>query len=79
MVDRSASDRIIQSGGYITSTENAPDGNAIPINKSDADDAFMAAECIGCGACVAARKNASASLFVGAKVNLIFPTSLGRS
>ena len=70
MVDRSAFDRIIQSGGYISvNTGNAPDGNAIPINKSDADDAFMAAECIGCGACVAACKNASASLFVGAKVN----------
>tara|TARA_Y100001970_G_scaffold73119_1_gene92734 strand:+ start:1344 stop:2099 length:756 start_codon:yes stop_codon:yes gene_type:complete len=70
MVDRSAFDRIIQSGGYISiNTGNAPDGNAIPINKSDADEAFNAAECIGCGACVAACKNASAMLFVGAKVN----------
>ena len=70
MVDRSAFDRIIQSGGYISvNTGNAPDGNSIPINKSDADEAFNAAECIGCGACVAACKNASAMLFVGAKVN----------
>jgi len=70
MVDRSAFDRIIQSGGYISvNTGNAPDGNAIPINKHNADEAFLSAECIGCGACVAACKNASAMLFVGAKVN----------
>ena len=70
MVDRSAFDRIIQSGGFISvNTGNAPDGNAIPINKADADEAFSAAACIGCGACVAACKNASAMLFVGAKVN----------
>ena len=70
MVDRSAFDRIIQSGGFISvNTGNAPDGNSIPINKKDADEAFSAAECIGCGACVAACKNASAMLFVGAKVN----------
>ena len=70
MVDRSAFDRIIQSGGYISvNTGNAPDGNSIPINKMDAEEAFSAAECIGCGACVAACKNASASLFVGAKIN----------
>tara|TARA_B100000676_G_scaffold70529_1_gene70496 strand:+ start:3707 stop:4459 length:753 start_codon:yes stop_codon:yes gene_type:complete len=70
MVDRSSFDRIIQSGGYISiNTGNAPDGNALPINKSAADEAFSAAECIGCGACVAACKNASAMLFVGAKVN----------
>ncbi len=70
MVDRSAFDRIIQSGGYISvNTGNAPDGNAIPINKSNADEAFSAAACIGCGACVAACKNASASLFLGAKIN----------
>ena len=70
MVDRSSFDRIIQSGGFISvNTGNAPDGNAIPINKKDADEAFSAAECIGCGACVAACKNASAMLFVGAKVN----------
>tara|TARA_B110000014_G_C19896041_1_gene463566 strand:+ start:27 stop:779 length:753 start_codon:yes stop_codon:yes gene_type:complete len=70
IVDRSSFDRIIQSGGFISvNTGNAPDGNAIPINKQDADEAFSAAECIGCGACVAACKNASAMLFVGAKVN----------
>tara|TARA_B100001142_G_scaffold330367_1_gene398630 strand:+ start:2028 stop:2780 length:753 start_codon:yes stop_codon:yes gene_type:complete len=70
MVDRSAFDRIIESGGYISvNTGNAPDGNSIPINKLDADEAFSSAECIGCGACVAACKNASAMLFVGAKVN----------
>ncbi|MFX6201548.1 succinate dehydrogenase/fumarate reductase iron-sulfur subunit, partial [Acinetobacter baumannii] len=55
MVDRSAFDRIIQAGGYISvNTGNAVDGNAIPINKKDADDSFAAAMCIGCGACVAA-------------------------
>ena len=70
VVDRTSFDRIIQSGGYISvNTGNAPDGNALPINKYDADEAFNAAECIGCGACVAACKNASAMLFVGAKVN----------
>ena len=70
MVDRSAFDRIIQSGGFISvNTGNAPDGNSIPINKKDADEAFSAAECIGCGACVAACKNASAMLFVSAKVS----------
>jgi len=70
MVDRSSFDRIIQSGGYISvNTGNAPDGNSIPINKQDADEAFSSAACIGCGACVAACKNASAMLFVGAKVN----------
>ena len=70
IVDRTSFDRIIQSGGYISvNTGNAPDGNAMPINKSDADEAFNSAEFIGCGACVAACKNASAMLFVGAKVN----------
>ena len=70
MVDRSSFDRIIQSGGYISvNTGNAPDGNSIPMNKQDADEAFGSAACIGCGACVAACKNASAMLFVGAKVN----------
>ncbi len=70
MVDRSAFDRIQQAGGYVSvNTGNAPDGNAVPIPKQDADDAFGAAECIGCGACVAACKNASAMLFVGAKVS----------
>ena len=68
-VDRSAFDRIIQAGGFITaSTGNAPDGNAIAIPKKDADRAMDAAACIGCGACVAACPNASASLFTGAKI-----------
>lgn len=70
MVDRSAFDRIIQAGGYISvNTGNAVDGNAIPIDKDDADKAFAAASCIGCGACVAACKNSSAMLFVSAKVS----------
>jgi succinate dehydrogenase / fumarate reductase iron-sulfur subunit len=70
VVDRSAFDRIIQSGGYISvSTGGAPDGNAIPIPKDDADKAMDAAQCIGCGACVAACKNASAMLFAAAKVS----------
>ena len=69
MVDRSAFDRIIASGGYVSvRTGNAPDGNAIPIAKDHADLAMDAAACIGCGACVAACPNASAMLFVGAKV-----------
>jgi succinate dehydrogenase / fumarate reductase iron-sulfur subunit len=70
VVDRSAFDRIIQAGGYISvNTGNAVDANAIPIDKKDADHAFMAAACIGCGACVATCKNGSAMLFVGAKVS----------
>lgn len=70
VVDRSAFDRIIQAGGYVSvNTGSAPDGNAIPIPKATADEAFDAAACIGCGACVAACKNASAMLFVGAKVS----------
>jgi succinate dehydrogenase / fumarate reductase iron-sulfur subunit len=70
IVDRSALDRIIQAGGYVSvNTGNAVDGNAIPINKDDADAAFAAAMCIGCGACVAACKNASAMLFLSAKVS----------
>ena len=70
VVDRTAFDRIIQAGGYISvNTGNAVDANAIPINKQDADKAFAAAACIGCGACVAACKNASAMLFVSAKVS----------
>ncbi|RME76842.1 MAG: succinate dehydrogenase/fumarate reductase iron-sulfur subunit [Chloroflexi bacterium] len=69
IVDRSAFDRIIQAGGYISvSTGSAPEANAIPIGKKDADKAMDAAACIGCGACVAACPNASAMLFVGAKV-----------
>lgn len=70
IVDRSSFDKIIQAGGFITAaTGNAPDANAIPIPKSDADKAFDAAACIGCGACVASCKNASAMLFVAAKVS----------
>jgi succinate dehydrogenase / fumarate reductase iron-sulfur subunit len=70
VVDRSAFDRIVQAGGFISvSTGGAPDGNAIPISKTDADLAMDAAQCIGCGACVAACKNASAMLFVSAKVS----------
>jgi succinate dehydrogenase iron-sulfur subunit len=70
IVDRSAFDRIIAAGGFISAnTGGAPDGNAIPIPKDQAEWAFEAAECIGCGACVAACKNASAMLFVGAKVS----------
>ncbi|MBX9850821.1 MAG: succinate dehydrogenase/fumarate reductase iron-sulfur subunit [Cytophagaceae bacterium] len=69
VVDRSAFDRIIQAGGYVSvNTGGVPDANAIPIPKKDADAAFDAATCIGCGACVAACKNASAMLFVSAKV-----------
>ena len=69
IVDRSAFDKIIQAGGYISvNTGGAPDANAIPIPKDDAELAMDAAACIGCGACVAACKNASAMLFVSAKV-----------
>ena len=68
VVDRSPFDKIIQAGGYVSvSTGSAPDGNAIPIAKQDADLAMDAAACIGCGACVAACKNASAMLFTSAK------------
>jgi succinate dehydrogenase / fumarate reductase, iron-sulfur subunit len=69
VVDRSSFDRIIQEGGYVSvNTGGAPDANANPIGKTIADDAFDAAACIGCGACVATCKNASAMLFVSAKV-----------
>jgi succinate dehydrogenase / fumarate reductase iron-sulfur subunit len=68
--NRSAFDRIIQAGGFVSvSTGGAPEANAIPIAKRDADRAMDAAACIGCGACVAACKNASAMLFVAAKVS----------
>ena len=70
VVDRSAFDRIIQAGGFISAnTGGAPDANSIPISKKMAERAFDAAACIGCGACVAACKNSSALLFVGAKVS----------
>ncbi len=69
-VDRTAFDKVIQAGGYISlRTGSAPDANAIPIGKTVADEAFLSAACIGCGACVAACKNASAMLFVSAKVS----------
>ncbi|MFZ5622934.1 MAG: succinate dehydrogenase/fumarate reductase iron-sulfur subunit [Gemmatimonadota bacterium] len=74
VVDRSAFDRIIAAGGYISvATGGAPDGNTIPVPKQDADLAMDAAQCIGCGACVAACPNASAMLFTAAKI-----THLGR-
>ena len=69
IVDRSAFDRVIQAGGFVSiNTGGAPDANAVPIPKESADTAMDAAACIGCGACVAACKNASAMLFVAAKV-----------
>ncbi len=71
MVDRSSFDRIQQAGGYISvnTSGNTVDANAIPIDKHDADEAMDSATCIGCGACVAACKNASAMLFTSAKVS----------
>ena len=70
MVDRTALDRVISAGGYVSvNTGTAQDGNNIPVRKRDADEAFEAATCIGCGACVASCKNASAMLFTSAKVS----------
>ncbi len=70
VVDRSAFDRIIQAGGFVSVNTGAPqDGNAIPIGKQAADEAMDAAACIGCGACVAACPNGSASLFTAAKIS----------
>lgn len=70
MVDRSAFDRIVAAGGFISvPAGSAPDGNAIPVPKEDSDRAMDAAQCIGCGACVAACPNASASLFTSAKIS----------
>ena len=71
IVDRSSFDRIQQAGGYVSinTSGNTIDANSIPVNKHDADDSFAAATCIGCGACVAACKNASAMLFTSAKVS----------
>ncbi len=70
MVDRSGFDKILQAGGYISvNTGGAPDANSIPVPKEAASEAFDAAACIGCGACVAACKNASAMLFVSAKIS----------
>lgn len=79
MIDRAAFDRIIQSGGYVSvNTGNAVDANSILIDKKNADDAFMAAACIGCGACVAACVNGSAMLFVSAKVSQLALLPQGR-
>ncbi len=71
MVDRTAFDRIMNAGGFVSvnTSGNTVDANAIPVPKDDADEAFNAATCIGCGACVASCKNASAMLFVAAKVS----------
>ena len=70
IVDRSALDRVIQAGGFVSvRTGGAPDGNALPVPKDSQERAMDAASCIGCGACVAACKNASAMLFVAAKVS----------
>ncbi|MEO6283406.1 MAG: succinate dehydrogenase/fumarate reductase iron-sulfur subunit [Dyadobacter sp.] len=70
VVDRDAFDRVISAGGFISvNTGNAQDANSLPVPKEAADDAFSAAACIGCGACVAACKNASAMLFVSAKIS----------
>jgi succinate dehydrogenase / fumarate reductase iron-sulfur subunit len=70
VVDRSAFDRIIQAGGFVSvNTGGAPDANALPVPKHDSDLAMDAAACIGCGACVAACKNSSAMLFVAAKIS----------
>lgn len=70
VVDRSSFERIQQAGGYVSvNTGNAPDANNTPIPKDDADEAFLSAACIGCGACVAACKNASAALFVSSKIS----------
>ena len=71
VVDRSAFDRIIQAGGYVSvnTSGNSQDANAIPVPKADADAAFDAATCIGCGACVATCKNSSAMLFTSAKIS----------
>ena len=79
-VDRSAFDRIQQAGGYISvnTSGNTQDANAIPIKKHNADMAFDAATCIGCGACVASCKNASAMLFVSAKVSQLALLPQGR-
>src|SRR5574344_101135 len=79
IVDRTALDKIIQEGGYVSATTGGvPDGNAILISKHKADEAMDSASCIGCGACVAACKNASAMLFVSAKVSQLALLPQGR-
>lgn len=80
MTDRSAFDRIIAKGGYISAnTGSAQDANSILIPKPDADEAFASAACIGCGACVASCKNASAALFTGAKISHMALLPQGRA
>jgi succinate dehydrogenase / fumarate reductase iron-sulfur subunit len=80
MIDRTAFDKIIQAGGYISiATGNAPDAHAAPVPKQNADLAMDAAACIGCGACVAACKNASAMLFVSAKISQLALLPQGRA
>ena len=80
VVDRSAFDRIVQAGGYVSvNVGAAPDANAIPVPKVVADHAFDAAQCIGCGACVAACKNASAALFTSAKLSHLNLLPQGRA
>ena len=80
MIDRTAFDMIIQAGGYISiATGNAPDAHSIPVPKNKADLAMDAAACIGCGACVAACKNASAMLFVSAKISQLALLPQGRA
>ena len=79
VVDRSAFDKIIQAGGYVSvNTGGVPDANAIPIKRTNAELAMDAASCVGCGACVAACKNASAMLFVSAKVSQLALLPQGR-
>jgi succinate dehydrogenase / fumarate reductase iron-sulfur subunit len=79
VVDRGALDRIIQAGGFVSvNTGGAPDGNTIPVPKPDQERAMDAASCIGCGACVAACKNASAMLFTAAKVSHLALLPQGR-
>ena len=79
-VDRSAFDRVIQAGGFVSvnTSGNLPDANALPVPKEDADAAFDAATCIGCGACVASCANSSAMLFVSAKVSQLSLLPQGR-
>lgn len=80
MVDRSAFDRIVSAGGYVSAnTGSARDANSILIPKQDADEAFASATCIGCGACVAACKNASAVLFTSAKISHLALLPQGRA
>lgn len=80
IVDRSAFDRIIQAGGYVSvNSGGVPDANTLPVPKHDADSAFDAATCIGCGACVASCSNAAAMLFIGAKVSHLALLPQGRA